>query len=786
MSTKAKTAIWLIGLLFNAIPIWADSIKGIVVCAEGDFPVHAANISIFNADSIVCSTSTDLEGRFSVSLLRGIYRVKVEKAKYYTLEDSLKIEADDQAREVKLTMRREPILLEEVVVKADQTYVRNLDDGIMYNLSRDKYAQKDNLLNALNRVPLIMVDNDKTITVAGKSSYVIYMNGKPYNIANADPAQVLRSIPSSEIKQIEVITRPAQRFGESAPVINIITKGKSIDGYNMNINGMGGTTPKAQGGASLLGTVNKVQFYGGYTYELWGQRDQQWKHEYDFGNGKRTYILSDKNHRDRHTHTGRALLEWDVDTLRQLYADFHINGIRRKERLYYEHGDLDDGTATSYKSVSDTWDASLETNVIYSSRFKNSKARKWKAGYRFTINPDNREYLIEDLSAGSATSSKTRGRLYTHNLQLYRRVNITKKLFTYLTLNANIRKGSSASEYGNLPEMDNDDGYHYTQILGSLNWSVIWYLAKKNDLWLNLANKLEYADDKSSEIDNHRQSVSYLPSMKLTWQPNWDNEFSVAFNSGITRPSLQMLNPFKGGEIGNDVSQGSPDLKNSRAYTLTLAYSYYGKKLSIHPSIIGCYARNAIMSVYGTDKTRSQLIETYDNVSRVRTLSCELFVSYRPWKWLTLRNVSSFGVHNISSDRMSLNQLDGFYRSTTAATFNLPAKWRINANFTFYKVEPQAWLTYRPGVLYDFSVTKTLLDGNMYVSVFADSPFNKQGRNDSRTILSTPDISYNKLWRTRVRAVGIEVSINLQGGKKVRLERDTSLKDTDIKTGIAD
>ena len=47
-------------------------------------------------------------------------------------------------------------------------------------------------------------------------------------------------------------------------------------------------------------------------------------------------------------------------------------------------------------------------------------------------------------------------------------------------------------------------------------------------------------------------------------------------------------------------------------------------------------------------------------------------------------------------------------------------------------------------------------------------------------------VSYNKLWRTRVRAVGIEVSINLQGGKKVRLERDTSLKDTDIKTGIAD
>lgn len=782
-----RNIVFSIVLLFSifTLSVSAEDIKGIVVNTEGNVPIPNARVSIFSADNLLYDISTDESGKFEISLAKGIYRIQVVREEYMPLEDSLLVTGTDKMRELRLALDKEPINLGEILIKARPHYIKHLEDGIVYNLSKDKYAQKDNLLNALNRIPLLMVGSDGTINVAGKSTYAVYLNGKPYNIANTAPAQVLRSIPSSTIKQVEVVMRPANRFGESVPVINIITKGKTLEGYHVNVNGMGATTPKATGSTSLLGIMGSVQLFAGYTYELWGQRNQQWTHEYNYGGGRNSVTSSDHNRMNRHTHTGRAMLQWDMDTLRQLYADFLINGINREERIHYAQKDTEAASPSKYLSVSDTWDAAMETNVIYSSRFRESNAQKWRIGYRFTINPDNRDFQIEDLSADYTSTAKTKGRLYTHNLQLFRRVNLQKKLFCLFTLNANIRKGTSTSKYANESVTDSRDEYDYTQILSSIDWRTLWYITKSNDLWLDATNKFEYANEESSDLESPRHALSYLPTLNLTWQPNWSNELTLGFSSSVTRPSLQMLNPFVGGKTNSDVLQGSPWLKDAKTYALSLSYSFYGEKLTVSPSISGGLTHNAIMSVFGSDETASRVVETYSNISKVRRLSIEWFLSYRPWQWMTLRNVSSFGIQNIVSSKYALDESNGFYQSTSVLTLNLSSSWKFETRFTAYKNTPKAWIRYQDGIMYGFSLAKTLMKGNMYVRVFADSPFDRHGTLDSRTILSSPNLSYDKLWKIQTRSVGIDVSINLHKGKKVGLKRNTSLKDTDIQSGIA-
>lgn len=347
---RKKNVITEILLLFVCFSIHAQDIYQGKVVDNNHQAIVAANVVLLNdTDStFITGTITGEDGGFKITN-KPHRLLKVSCIGYET-----KIFQAKPNEYLTLILPSKATNLEEVVVKASPTHIKNLDDGVLYNLARDKYAQKDNLLNALNRIPLLMVSSNGTINVAGKSSYVVYLNGKPYQIANADPAQVLRSIPSADIKQVEVITRPAQRFGESVPVINIITKGSSLEGYHVNMNGMGATTPKATGAASFLGVKNKVQFYAGYTYDLWGQRDERWRYKYKFGDEKSTYSSSDKNHRNRHTHLGRALFQWDVDTLRQVYADFHINGIERNEWTYYDQRNQNDEEVSSYKSVSDT------------------------------------------------------------------------------------------------------------------------------------------------------------------------------------------------------------------------------------------------------------------------------------------------------------------------------------------------------------------------------------------------------------------------------------------------
>ncbi len=767
-------------LIAIASQIYAGDINGIVVSSQGEIPIPGANISIYHADTLVYKILTDDTGKFKISLQEGIYCIQVNKEKYTTLNDSLTITANNESREMRLIMEKEAVILNDVIVKANPIYVRNLNDGIIYNLSRDRYAQNDNLLNALNRVPLIMVSSDGSINVAGQNSYIIYLNGKPYSIANADPSQVLRSIPSSNIKQVEVVTRPAERFGENVPIINIITKGKSIDGYNLNINGLGATTPMAKGATSLLGIVKKIQFFAGYTYDLWGQQNQEWQHEYKFNDGVKTITTSNKNNKNRHTHSGRTMFQWEIDTLQQLYADFHINGIERNERIYYEQLRVPADYTSTYLSVSDTWDASMEANLIYSALFRKNSTQKWRVGYRFTINPDNRDYQIEDLSINSLSIAKTKGELYTHNLQIFRRINFSPKVFSTVIINANLRKGSTSSMYSSGKE----DDFKYTQILGSLNWNMIWYIDKSKNLWFDFANIFEYADDYSTYLDTHRYSFSYLPSLKLTWQPNWDNELFLAFSSGVNRPSIQMLNPFIGGKIDSDLLQGSPILKKAMTYSLSLGYSYYGKKVLVSPTISGFYTRNAIMSTFDSDNSSAQIVETYSNIPKVKKLSLDLFLSYRPWQWITIRNVSSFGMQNISWIDQLLNQSDIFYSSTSVLSLNLPYSYQFEARFTSYKNTSKAWLRYDPGVLYGFSVSKTFFNGNMVLKAFVDSPFDKHGVENSRTILSSSKLSYDKLWKIQTRSVGLEISLNFKSGKKIGLKRDTSLKDSDIRSGI--
>ncbi len=781
---KPYRQIWSIVFILCAVATHSETIKGIVVWGAGDDPVQGADISICQSDSLIQKLCTGPSGQFKISLEEGIYNFRIWKEGYKSVEKRVIVSGSEVSEELRCQLEPAAVMLDEVVVKANPIYVRKLDDGIIYNLSRDRYAQKDNLLNALNRVPLLMVDSDGTINVAGKNKFLIYLNGKPYSIANANPAQVLRSISSSNIKQIEVITKPSQRFGENIPVINIITKSNSIEGYHINFLGSGATTPKAKGASSVLAAINKVQFFAGYTYDLWGQRNQRWDHKYYYSNGIYTTSKSDYNRKNRHTHQGRAMIQWDMDTLSQLYADFYINGIKRNEKIHYDQFQSATNITTPYLSVSDTWDASMEANIIYSNKFKTNNSQKWRIGYRFTLNPDNRDYKIEDCTNDLISMSKTKGRLYTHNVQIFRNVQLSEKLLSFFTLNGNLRHGASTSAYAISTAMDNTEGFSYTQILGSLTWDLIWYLTESKDLRLNATNKIEYVYDKITDLESHSHSISYLPTLKFIWQPDWSNELELAFSSTVNRPSLQMLNPFIGGIVENDVMQGSPNLKDARAYSLSLGYSFYGERVIISPTISGRLTRNSIMSVFDTDLSSAQVIETYSNIPRVEDLSLELYLSYRPWQWLTLRNVSSLGLQNIVWHSKSLSQSDGFYQSTSVMSLRLPASLQFEASFTLYKNRSKAWLHYEPGALYGFSLSKTLMDGNFYIKLFADSPFDRHGVMDSRTNLSSPNLSYTKLWEIHTRSVGIEISINLRGGKKVGLKRNTSLKDSDIRSGI--
>ena len=129
--------------------------------------------------------------------------------------------------------------LGELVVAARRKLVESDGAKLTYNVEEDPMAQSNTILELLRRVPMVTVDANDDIKVKGESNFKIYLNGKEDPMLSGDIKTVLKSIPASTIKKIEVITEPGAKYDAEGVggILNIITDQKrTIEGYNASVN----------------------------------------------------------------------------------------------------------------------------------------------------------------------------------------------------------------------------------------------------------------------------------------------------------------------------------------------------------------------------------------------------------------------------------------------------------------------------------------------------------------------------------------------------------------------
>lgn len=94
-----------------------------------------------------------------------------------------------------------------------------------------KKQKQVRFFDILRKVPLVTIDGQDNILVKGNSAYKIYRNGHlDPTLSSISAKDILKAIPASTIRQIEVITEPGAKYdaeGTSA-VLNIITSSNSL------------------------------------------------------------------------------------------------------------------------------------------------------------------------------------------------------------------------------------------------------------------------------------------------------------------------------------------------------------------------------------------------------------------------------------------------------------------------------------------------------------------------------------------------------------------------------
>src|SRR5580658_9444467 len=171
-----------------------------------------------------------------------------------------------------IVLVRSATKLKEASVTAAKPIVSREVDRLSYDVQADPEAVSLSVLEMMQKVPMLTVDANDNILLNGGGNYKILINGRESAMLARSPSDVLKAMPAANIEKIEVITTPPAKYDAEglSGIINIITKRRADEGYNIGMNAAYNTVFGPAG--SLSGTLRKGKFglaaFGLYGYQI--------------------------------------------------------------------------------------------------------------------------------------------------------------------------------------------------------------------------------------------------------------------------------------------------------------------------------------------------------------------------------------------------------------------------------------------------------------------------------------------------------------------------------------
>lgn len=205
------------------------SLNGQVTDSTTSAPLDYIEIILKSPDN-EWSNLSDEQGKYIFeNLAPGMYQLIVNYNFEQVYNQSIEIESD---LEKNLKIKIKEIQLNEVVVR--QKVFQKKSDRFVYDVSISSKAKGNNAFGLLQETPLVSSTDGKSLKILGKSSAIIYINGRKTNMDAEAITEYLKNIPSEQIQRIEVITTPGSEYQVEANdgIINIVMKKQLSDGYN--------------------------------------------------------------------------------------------------------------------------------------------------------------------------------------------------------------------------------------------------------------------------------------------------------------------------------------------------------------------------------------------------------------------------------------------------------------------------------------------------------------------------------------------------------------------------
>jgi ferric enterobactin receptor len=240
----SKSFFILIPLIsFSVSPCFAQqttiSISGNVRDTLRNEPLYRAVVELIYAkDSLMFKSAlTDSLGKFHFdNVPNNQFLLRVSFLNYYTkisgiyFIDKLNGNADVQ-------LKVKSAILNEVIVKSRLPVISFDGDKMIIDPQKISGVASISTLDLMKNMPGVIIENENKLTLNGNSDVIILIDDRKRTMTLDQALRLLKTIPASNIKQVEIITVKSARFDASGSggIINIVTKKPIANGYNLQI-----------------------------------------------------------------------------------------------------------------------------------------------------------------------------------------------------------------------------------------------------------------------------------------------------------------------------------------------------------------------------------------------------------------------------------------------------------------------------------------------------------------------------------------------------------------------
>jgi len=200
----------------------------ITVKDENNIPVHSARVLLLSTDSLILkTTTTDKSGTVLFKNLDAEkYNVQITHIGFESFYLPVIEFKNEQVVKQDIILKQTVATLKDVVVTAKKQFVQFAPDKTIINVDAGIGNAGATVMDVLERSPGITVGRDGTISMKGKPSVMVLIDGKQTQLGGADLQAYLSGMNASQVDVIELIDNPGAKYDAAgnAGIINIKTK----------------------------------------------------------------------------------------------------------------------------------------------------------------------------------------------------------------------------------------------------------------------------------------------------------------------------------------------------------------------------------------------------------------------------------------------------------------------------------------------------------------------------------------------------------------------------------